>query len=77
MWPVERFAVPGPPTGVGNMWRYFHWLKPSRRPSLLLGHPVPSVRIIVGVGMIGCYVMLGRDFRNGASVSLAFLLFSP
>jgi len=68
MWPVERFAAPGQPTGVGNMWRCFPWLKPSRRPSLLLVHPVPSVRIIVGVGMIGWYVMLGRDLPNGASL---------
>jgi hypothetical protein len=49
MWLVERFAVPGPPTGADNMWRCFPWLKPSRRPSLLLVHLVPSVRIIAGV----------------------------
>jgi hypothetical protein len=44
MWPVERFAVPGPPTGAGNMWRCFPWLGPSRRPSLLLVHLVPCGR---------------------------------
>jgi hypothetical protein len=77
MWPVERFAVPGSPTGVGNMWRSFPWLGSNWRLNLLLVLPVPSVRIIVGVGMIGCSVMLGRDLRNGASVSLVFLLFSP
>src|SRR5258708_35517428 len=77
MWPVERFAVPGPPTGAGNMLRCLHWLKPPRTFRLYPALLVLCVRIIVGVGMIGCYVMLGRDLRNGASLLLASLLFSP
>jgi hypothetical protein len=75
MWPVERFAVPGPPTGAGNMWRCFPWLGPSRRPSLLLVHPVPSVRIIAGVGRIGSHATPGGDHRSSVSLSLAFPLF--
>src|SRR5947209_16213568 len=77
MWPVERFAAPGQPTGVGNMWRCFPWLKPSRRPSLLLVHLVPSVRIIAGVGRIGSHATVGGDLHRRASRSLAYLRFSP
>jgi hypothetical protein len=76
MWPVERFAVAGPPTGVGNMWRCFPWLKPSQRPSLLLVHPVRCVRIIAGVGMIGSRAMPGGDHPNCGLPSLVFPLFS-
>ena len=64
MWQADPFVAPGSPTGVGNMWRCFHWLKPSRRPSLLLVHPVPCVRIIAGVGMIGSHATPGGDHRT-------------
>jgi Transposase DDE domain len=77
MWQVEHFVAPGPPIGVDNMSRCLNWLKPPRtlhlHPALLALY----VRIIVGVGMIGWYVMLGRDLHNGASLWLAFRLFSP
>ena len=76
MWQVDHFVEPGSPTGVGNMWRCFPWLKSSRRPSLLLVHPVPCVRIIAGVGRIGSHATPGGDHRNSVSLSLAFLLFS-
>jgi hypothetical protein len=75
MWQVERFAVPGPPTGAGNMLRCFPWLKTSRRPSHLLVHPVLSVRIIAGVGRIGSHATPGSDHRSSVSLSLAFPLF--
>src|SRR6266568_7386254 len=77
MWPVEHFAVAGPPTGVGNMLRCFHWLKPSRRPSLLLVHPVPCVRITAGVGTLGSLTTPGGDHRSSVSLSQVFPLFSP
>ena len=77
MWPVERFAVAGPPTGVGNMWRCFPWLKPSRRPSLLLVHPVRCVRIRAFVGRIGSRATPGGDPHGCASRSLAYPRFSP
>ncbi len=61
MWPGERFAVAGSPTGVGNMSRCFPWLKPSWGPSLQLVHPVRCVRIIAGIGMIGAHATPGGD----------------
>src|SRR5258708_11902625 len=41
MWLVERFVADGWPTGVGNMFRCFPWLKASGRQNLLLVHPAP------------------------------------
>src|SRR5713226_1468030 len=75
MWQAGPFAAPGPPTGVGNMWRCFHWLDPSRRPSLLLVHPVPCVRIIAAVGRIGSHATLGGDRRTCGLPSLVFPIF--
>ena len=66
MWQGEHFDAPGSPTGVGNMWRCFLWLELSRRPSLLLVHPVPCGRIIAGAGRIGSLATLGGDHRNCA-----------
>ncbi len=68
-------AAPGPPTGVGNMWRCFHWLKPSQRPSLLLVHLVRCVRIIAGVGRIGSHATPGGDHRTCVLPWLVFLIF--
>ncbi len=64
MWPVERFAVPGSPTGAGNMLKCFHWLRPSRRPSLLLVLLVRCVRIRAFVGRIGSHATPGGDHHN-------------
>ncbi len=74
---VEHFAVPGLPTGVGNTLRSFPWVRPSRRPSLLLVHPVLCVHITAGVGRTGSPAMPGSDHRNCVSLSLAFPLFWP
>ncbi len=77
MWQLVRFAAPGPPTGVGNMWRCFPWLKASGRQNLLLVHLVPFVRTIAGVGAIDSHAMLGGDHCSCVSPSQAFPLFSP
>jgi len=68
MWQDERFAAPGQPTGVGNMLRCFPWLKPSRRPSLLLVYPVRCVRIRTFVGRTGSPAMPRPDHRNCVSL---------
>jgi hypothetical protein len=77
MWPVERFAVPGSPTGAGKRLRCFPWLGPSRRLGLLLVHPVPSVGIRASVGMIGSHLTPAGDHRRSVSLSQVFPLFSP
>jgi hypothetical protein len=63
------------PTFVGNTLRSFPWFRPSRRPGLLLVHPVPCVRITAGEGMIGSPAMPGSDHRTCVSQSLVFLIF--
>ena len=63
------------PTSVGNRWRCFPWLGPSRRPSLLLVHPVPCVRIRASVGTTGSPAMPGSDHRTCVSLELSFPLF--
>jgi hypothetical protein len=76
MWLVERFAANGRPTGVGNMLKYFLWLRQNLKQNLLLVHPGPFVRAIAGVGRTGSPAMPGWDHRNCVSVSLVCPLFS-
>ena len=62
------------PTSVGNTLRSFPWFRPSRRPSLLLVHPVPCVHITAGVGRRGSHGTRGGDHRTCGSRSLVFPL---
>jgi hypothetical protein len=73
---VERFAAPGSPTGAGNMSRCFRLRIVRRAFPFPLAHHGLCVRITAGVGTIGSHAMLGGDHRSGASLSLAFPLFS-
>src|SRR5258708_922307 len=77
MWQVEHLSVTWMPPCVGNTLRSFPWVRPSRRPSLLLVHPVLCVHITAGVGRTGSPAMPGSDHRNCVSLSLAFPLFWP
>jgi hypothetical protein len=77
MWPVERFAAPGPLIGAGNTSKSFRFLTSRRAFRLPFAHRVRCARITAGVGKIGSPAMPGRGHRSLALRLLAFLPSSP
>src|SRR5712691_10188126 len=76
MWQGVHFVAPGQSTGVGNMLRCFHCLRLCLRENLLLVHPGPFVRAIVGIGKTDWLATQASDHHTCGSVLLGFLPFS-
>ena len=77
MWRVERFAAPGPPTGVGNTSKYLRLRSCPRAFPFPHAHRARYVRITAGAGTPGSHAMPGGGHRTCASRSLVFPLFWP